>query len=139
MFVVSIVISFFLFLYTKLCLILAGSHAKYALHVAGEVIGGVEIQLIGYIRNRQVFAFQQAGYFFGSEVLDEETGIMTAGLDAAFREVIGRDIQARGVILYGAMLADEPLLQQVDEAPHDPRALVNTFQVVGVLKGIVGT
>jgi hypothetical protein len=26
-------------------------------------------------------------------VLDEETGIMTARLDAAFREVIGRDIQ----------------------------------------------
>ena len=80
--------------YAKLCLILAGSHAKNALHVAGEVVGGVEIQLIGYIRNRQVFAFQQAGNFFGSEVLDEETGIMTARLDAAFREVIGCDIQA---------------------------------------------
>ena len=79
---------FSLFFYAKLCLILAGSHAKNALHVAGEVIGGVEIQLIGYIRNRQVFAFQQAGNFFGSEVLDEETGIMTARLDAAFREVI---------------------------------------------------
>ena len=61
---------------------------------------------------------------------------MTARLDAAFREVIGCDIQARGVILYCAMLADEPLLQQVDEAPHDPRTLVNTFQVVGVLKGM---
>ena len=64
---------------------------------------------------------------------------MTARLDTAFREVIGCDIQARGIILYCAMLADEPLLQQVDEAPHDPRAPVNTFQVVGVLKGMVGT
>ena len=109
---------FSLFFYAKLCLILAGSHAKNALHVAGEVVGGVEIQLIGYIRNRQVFSFQQAGNFFGSEVLDEETGIMTARLDAAFREVIGCDIQARGVILYRAMLADEPLLQQIDEPLH---------------------
>lgn len=59
-------------------------HAQCTLHISGEVVGGIEIQLVGDVGNSQIITLQESGDFFGCEIIDVERGIVSGCLDAAF-------------------------------------------------------
>ena len=72
----------------KLCPILSWRHTQRALYISGEVVGGVEVQFVGDVGNRQIITFQQSGDFLGRKVIDVEGSIVACGLYAAFRQVM---------------------------------------------------